>query len=256
MRPAILLVDDEERLRRLVKLYLATEYAVDEAASGQEALDRWARRRYDLIILDLMLPDVDGWEVCKQIRIPTARRPLGADFGRSQPRHAANGRADVPILMLTARAEVEDRVLGLELGADDYVIKPFDPRELVARVRALLRRSEGHGSDRIEPAPGLSIDIEGRRVHHHGEEVALTPKEFDLLAFLARHPGQVLTRDVLLDKVWGHEFAGETRTVDTHVKNLRDKLGLGRSEHQWIVTVWGIGYRFELPRVEIARDAL
>ncbi|QGP92896.1 Transcriptional regulatory protein SrrA [Neomoorella glycerini] len=220
----ILVVDDEAGLRQLVRLYLEKEgMVVAEAATGRQALEKLQQDKYDLLILDLMMPDGDGWSVCRAVR----------------------QQMDLPIIMLTARGEEMDRLLGFELGADDYVIKPFSPRELVARVKALLRRA-GAGLQRGEQLqfPGLSIDIAGREVKVDGRTVNnLTPKEFDLLLFLARHPGQVMSREKILEKVWGYDFYGDLRTVDTHIKNLREKLG---RERGFITTVWGVGYKFEV----------
>ncbi|CEP69538.1 Signal transduction response regulator, receiver domain [Moorella glycerini] len=220
----ILVADDEAGLRQLVRLYLEKEgMVVAEAATGRQALEKLQQDKYDLLILDLMMPDGDGWSVCREVR----------------------QKMDLPIIMLTARGEEMDRLLGFELGADDYVIKPFSPRELVARVKALLRRA-GAGLQRGEELqfPGLSIDIAGREVKVDGRAVNnLTPKEFDLLLFLARHPGQVMSREKILEKVWGYDFYGDLRTVDTHIKNLREKLG---RERGFITTVWGVGYKFEV----------
>ncbi|WP_406678162.1 response regulator transcription factor [Moorella sp. ACPs] len=220
----ILVADDEAGLRQLVRLYLEKEgMEVAEAATGRQALEKLQQDKYDLLILDLMMPDGDGWSVCRAVR----------------------QKMDLPIIMLTARGEEMDRLLGFELGADDYVVKPFSPRELVARVKALLRRA-GAGLQRGEQLqfPGLSIDIAGREVKVDGRTVNnLTPKEFDLLLFLARHPGQVMSREKILEKVWGYDFYGDLRTVDTHIKNLREKLG---RERGFITTVWGVGYKFEV----------
>jgi len=224
-RHSILVVDDEERLRSLLRLYLENAgYEVTEAAAGREGLESFKVGRFDLVILDLMLPDVDGWTVCRSIR--------------------AEG--DVPIIMLTALGSESERLLGFDLGADDYVVKPFSPKELVSRVKALLRRAS-----RTEPEPGpirqgpLEIDPGTRLVKLADREVSLTPTEFELLLTLARHPRQVFSRDKLLSDVWGYDYYGDPRTVDTHVKNLREKLGAGG---RLIATVWGVGYRFEPPR--------
>ncbi|WP_258359609.1 response regulator transcription factor [Moorella sulfitireducens] len=223
-RPRILVVDDEAGLRQLVRLYLEKDgMEVAEAASGYEALEKIKQNNFDLLILDLMMPDGDGWSVARVVR----------------------SKMDLPIIMLTARGDEMDRLTGFELGADDYVVKPFSPRELVARVKALLRRTGGDGK-RGEQLhyPGLSIDITGRVVKVRERTIEnLTPKEFDLLLFLARHPGQVMSREKILEKVWGYDFYGDLRTVDTHIKNLREKLGRG---HDFITTVWGVGYKFEV----------
>lgn len=223
-RTHVLVVDDEAGLRQLVRLYLEKEgMAVTEAASGRAALEKIAQDNFDLMILDLMMPDGDGWSVAR----------------------AVCQKMDLPIIMLTARGDEMDRLTGFELGADDYVVKPFSPRELVARVKALLRRAGGDGK-RGEQLhfPGLTIDITAREVKVQGRTIEnLTPKEFDLLLFLARHPGQVMGREKILEKVWGYDFYGDLRTVDTHIKNLREKLG---REHDFITTVWGVGYKFEV----------
>lgn len=220
----ILVVDDEAGLRQLVRLYLEKEgMIVTEAASGREALEKIKENSFDLMILDLMMPDGDGWSVARVV---------------------SQG-MDLPMIMLTARGDEIDRLTGFELGADDYVVKPFSPRELVARVKALLRRTGGDGKrgDQLH-FPGLTIDIAAREVKVQGQQISnLTPKEFDLLLFLARHPGQVMGREKILEKVWGYDFYGDLRTVDTHIKNLREKLG---RERDFITTVWGVGYKFEV----------
>ena len=222
----ILVVDDEKKMIDLVRLYLEKEgFKVDEALNGQQALEMIEKAEYNLIILDLMLPVVDGWTVCKEIR----------------------KKYDIPIIMLTARGEEFDKVLGFELGADDYVVKPFSPRELVARVKALLRRFGPREPRQILEFEGLVIDPESRKVVVDGKEVALTPKEFDLLYFLAKNKEKVFTREKLLEEVWGYDFFGSLRTVDTHIKQLREKLGRSKAA-SYIVTVWGVGYKFEVGR--------
>ena len=218
----VLVVEDETSIASFVALYLKNAgYAIRAVGTGQEALDSLARERPDLIVLDLMLPDLDGIEVCKRVRQTS----------------------DVPILMLTARDEDVDKIIGLEVGADDYLTKPFNPRELVARVRAILRRSgDGAraGADGGILQHGELVLDAGRRECHVGDvEIRLAPKEFDLLWELIDHKGLVLTRDQLLERVWGYTFAGDTRTVDVHVRQLRRKLG----DAAPIVTVWGIGYK-------------
>jgi DNA-binding response OmpR family regulator len=225
----ILIVDDEPNLRHTVGYNLRRAgHEVLEAADGEAALSAARDQRPDVVILDLMLPGIDGLEVCRRLR----------------------ARDRVPILMLTARDTEVDRVVGLELGADDYLAKPFSMRELLARVKAILRRAE---LDRTAPdaipvsaieQDGLTIDLARRRVIAPTGEVALKPREFDLLAFLARHPGQVFTREQLLARVWGYDYAGDTRTVDVHVRSLRTKLGDRADTPRWIETVWGVGYRF------------
>jgi len=224
----VLVVEDESSIASFVALYLKNAgYRVQTAGTGQDALDTLSRERPDLIVLDLMLPDIDGIEVCRRVRRGS----------------------DIPILMLTARDEDVDKIIGLEVGADDYLTKPFNPRELVARVKSILRRAV---PERREPQERqlkhglLDIDAGRREVHVEGKEVQLAPKEFDLLWELLDHRGLVLTRDQLLERVWGYTFAGDTRTVDVHVRQLRRKLG----EASPIVTVWGVGYK-----VAPARDA-
>lgn len=223
MGELILVVEDEPKIREIVRAYLRRDgFSVEEAGDGEEALRKARETNPKLVILDLMLPGVDGWEVCRQIRKTS----------------------DVPIIMLTARGEEADRVAGLELGADDYVPKPFSPRELVARVKAVLRRTRpDRERERVLQYGNLVIDLASRSVLCRGREVPLTPREFDLLWFLAKSPGRVFTRESLLQQVWGYEYLGDTRTVDTHVKNLREKLG--PVEGQFIRTVWGVGYKFE-----------
>jgi two-component system alkaline phosphatase synthesis response regulator PhoP len=224
----ILVVEDESSIASFVALYLKNAgYAVRTAATGGEALESVEEDSPALIVLDLMLPDIDGIEVCRRIRATS----------------------DVPILMLTARDEDVDKIIGLEVGADDYMTKPFNPRELVARVKSILRRST---PERRLPETAvirhgdLTVDA-GRREVHVGEgEIQLAPKEFDLLWELLDHRGLVLTRDQLLERVWGYTFAGDTRTVDVHVRQIRRKLG----EDSPIVTVWGVGYK-----VSPAKDA-
>jgi DNA-binding response OmpR family regulator len=217
----ILVVEDESSIASFVSLYLKNAgYSVRTAATGTEALSQAATGDASLIILDLMLPDIDGIEVCRRIRKTS----------------------DVPILMLTARDEDVDKIIGLEVGADDYLTKPFNPRELVARVKSILRRATPERRQ-VESAQlrhgDLMIDAGRREVRVGEQEVQLAPKEFDLLWELLDHKGLVLTRDQLLERVWGYTFAGDTRTVDVHVRQLRRKLG----DASPIVTVWGVGYK-------------
>ncbi len=217
----VLVVEDEASIASFVSLYLKNAgYGVRTAATGAEALAHAAAEPPALMILDLMLPDMDGIEVCQRIR-----------------QHSA-----VPILMLTARDEDVDKIVGLEVGADDYLTKPFNPRELVARVKSILRRASPvrAEAEKAQIQHGdLHVDAGRREVRVRGEEVQLAPKEFDLLWELLDHRGLVLTRDQLLERVWGYTFAGDTRTVDVHVRQLRRKLG----EASPIVTVWGVGYK-------------
>ncbi|TLM98084.1 MAG: response regulator transcription factor [Actinobacteria bacterium] len=225
----ILLVEDEKTIRDAVAAYLEREgYWVTTAADGEAALDQFGRHRYDLIVLDLMLPKVSGEQVCRTIR---------------------DG-SDVPIIMLTAKGELEDRVAGLELGADDYLVKPFSPRELVARVRALLRRAhvaEEPLRDRLAYGD-LEVDVAGHKAFLRGEELDLTASEFKLLTTLARFPGRVYSRMELVEKVLGYDFEGYERTIDSHVKNLRAKLDDDPRDPTFIYTVHGVGYRFEAPK--------
>jgi len=217
----VLVVEDEPSIASFVALYLKNAgYQVRTAASGAEAIQHLANGDTSLVILDLMLPDVDGVELCRRVR----------------------QRSDVPILMLTARDEDVDKIIGLEVGADDYMTKPFNPRELVARVKSILRRAAPERKE-VESAQlrhgDLVIDAGRREVRVGDREVQLAPKEFDLLWELLDHRGLVLTRDQLLERVWGYTFAGDTRTVDVHVRQLRRKLG----DASPIVTVWGVGYK-------------
>lgn len=234
--PKILIVDDEDRIRRLVRMYLERNALdVEEAEDGQVALDLALENHYDLIILDLMLPSLDGRDICSQLR--------------------QQGK-DVPIIMLTASGDEMNRIHGFELGADDYVVKPFSPRELVMRVKALLKRSMAVTQGEKEtPASmssvltfrGLTINLDSRRVVCEGEEVSLTPKEYELLVYLAQRPEKVFSREELLRDVWNYQFYGDQRTVDTHIKRLREKLGKASERAaSMIVTVWGVGYKFEV----------
>jgi two-component system response regulator ResD len=220
-------VDDDPHIRELCRLYLRhAGYQTTEAGDGREAIDRVDREAFDLVVLDLMLPEIDGFDVLAHIR----------------------DRDDwLPVVMLTAMGDEEDRILGLEMGADDYMIKPFSPKELVARVKAVLRRAVAGpppGASRIRH-PGLLIDMEERVVQAGEDRLALTPREFDLLCFLARHPKQIFSRDHLLDRVWGLDFEGDNRTVDVHVTRLRQKLLASSSPYEYLDTVWGRGYRFQ-----------
>ena len=224
----ILLVEDEKAIRDAVAAYLEREnYWVTSVADGQEALDEFEKRSFDLVVLDLMLPRVSGERVCKVIR----------------------DSSDIPIIMLTAKGEVEDRIVGLELGADDYLVKPFSPRELVARVRALLRRAHIDSDPQREVLTfgDLVIDISGHKVMVDGKEVDLTASEFKLLTTLSRYPGRVYSRMELVEKVLGYDFEGYERTIDSHIKNLRAKIGDDPRNPKWLYTVHGIGYRFEDP---------
>jgi DNA-binding response OmpR family regulator len=218
---SVLVVEDESSIASFVALYLKNAgYTVKTAATGGEALKQIGADQPSLIVLDLNLPDIDGIEVCRRIRKS----------------------ADIPIIMLTARDEDVDKIIGLEVGADDYLTKPFNPRELVARVKSVLRRAAPDRKN-LESAQiqhgDLAVDAGRREVHVGDQEIQLAPKEFDLLWELLDHRGLVLTRDQLLERVWGYTFAGDTRTVDVHVRQLRRKLG----DASPIVTVWGVGYK-------------
>ncbi len=219
---SILIVDDEAHIRDLVRLYLEKEgYQVQAATNGAEALAQVRQSPPALVVLDLMMPEMDGWEVCRHLRAA----------------------GNLPILMLTARDDDIDKIVGLEMGADDYLTKPFNPRELVARVRAILRRSTSAASaapGKIRQLGDLTIDPASREALLRGERLNLRAKEFDLLLTLMDHVNIVLSRDQLLDLVWGYEFYGQTRTVDVHVAHLREKLGDSRVQ---IETVWGMGYK-------------
>jgi len=221
----ILVVDDDHHIAELITLYLNKDgYETKTAYAGRKAVDEFARFSPHLVILDLMLPEMDGYQVCTEIRKISA----------------------VPIIMLTAKGETFDKVLGLELGADDYIVKPFEPKELVARVKAVLRRYEKKDSapQKQIVVPNMTINQSTYTVNYHGVHLELPPKEFELLYFLASHPNQVFTREQLLDKIWGYEFMGDTRTVDVHIKRIREKISY---EDIWnIKTVWGVGYKFEM----------
>jgi two-component system, OmpR family, response regulator ResD len=229
--PRILVVDDEERIRRLVRMYLERSgFEVVEAEDGRTAVELVFSEPFSLIILDLMLPEMDGRDVCTQIR-----------------QHY-----EVPIMMLTAAGDEMNRIHGFELGADDYVVKPFSPRELVMRVKALLKRAgepEFVKADmqQVLSFPDLVIHIDARRVEVGGQEISLTPKEFDLLVYMSQRPDKVFSREELLRDVWNYQFYGDQRTVDTHIKRLREKLGQASERvSSFIVTVWGVGYKFEV----------
>jgi DNA-binding response OmpR family regulator len=236
MAHKILIIEDEEGIIHLLNLYLKDAgYDVVIARDGADGLALHAREHPDLVVLDIMLPAVDGMEVCRRMR----------------------SWSKTPILMLTARGGEEDRIAGLELGADDYLVKPFSPRELVSRVRAILRRSMSGKSAEGDSTPAMSgneavlrfsslrIDVPARRVEVDGSEVALTPTEFDLLSLLASAPGRVFTREILMNKVWGYDYLGDGHTIDVHISALRKKLE-AHTEYRYITTVWRVGYRFEV----------
>lgn len=239
---SILVVDDEATIREVIRRYLERDgFVVREAADGYAALDALAEALPDLIVLDLMLPGIDGLTLTRQIRTPKPASKNPAERETREARHR------VPIVMLTARGETSDRIRGLDTGADDYLAKPFSPQELVSRIRAVLRRA----GETTEPAGqaqtlgGLSIDPAARAVSVDGQAVALTAKEFDLLWFLARHPRQVFSRSQLLDSVWGQEFYGDAATVTVHIRRLREKIEADASTPRYVVTVWGVGYKFD-----------
>ena len=231
----ILIVDDDTNIAELISLYLTKEcFSTKIVNDGEEALEEFSSYNPDLILLDLMLPGIDGYGVCREIRKTST----------------------VPIIMLSAKGEIFDKVLGLELGADDYIIKPFDSKELVARVKAVLRRFVNGGASQAETPvisdaeanksvsyPDLTVNLTNFSVEYRGKSLDMPPKELELLYFLASHPNQVFTREQLLDRIWGYEYIGDTRTVDVHIKRLREKI---KDHPHWsLSTVWGIGYKFE-----------
>lgn len=230
VKQKILIVDDDNNIAELISLYLTKEcYDTKIVNDGEQALIAFEHYKPNMLLLDLMLPGIDGYQVCREIR----------------------AKSDVPIIMLSAKGEVFDKVLGLELGADDYILKPFDSKELVARVKAVLRRfqpakPEAYASVDIKCVeyPGLIVNLSNYSVTYDGQQIDMPPKELELLYFLASSPNQVCTREQLLDNIWGYEYVGDTRTVDVHVKRLREKI---KDKPTWrIATVWGIGYKFEV----------
>ena len=230
VKQKILIVDDDNNIAELISLYLTKEcYDTKIVNDGEQALIAFEHYKPNMLLLDLMLPGIDGYQVCREIR----------------------AKSDVPIIMLSAKGEVFDKVLGLELGADDYILKPFDSKELVARVKAVLRRfqpakPEAYASVDIKCVeyPGLIVNLSNYSVTYDGQQIDMPPKELELLYFLASSPKQVFTREQLLDNIWGYEYVGDTRTVDVHVKRLREKI---KDKPTWrIATVWGIGYKFEV----------
>lgn len=230
VKQKILIVDDDNNIAELISLYLTKEcYDTKIVNDGEQALIAFEHYKPNMLLLDLMLPGIDGYQVCREIR----------------------AKSDVPIIMLSAKGEVFDKVLGLELGADDYILKPFDSKELLARVKAVLRRfqpakPEAYASVDIKCVeyPGLIVNLSNYSVTYDGQQIDMPPKELELLYFLASSPNQVFTREQLLDNIWGYEYVGDTRTVDVHVKRLREKI---KDKPTWrIATVWGIGYKFEV----------
>ena len=225
----ILIVDDDANIAELISLYLTKEcYDTKTVGDGESALEAFHSYAPDLILLDLMLPGIDGYQVCREVRASS----------------------QTPIIMLSAKGEIFDKVLGLELGADDYMEKPFDSKELVARVRAVLRRSrpaapaQDAEADKIVRYPDLTINLTNYSVTCRGQALDMPPKEIELLYFLASSPNRVFTREQLLDHIWGYEYIGDTRTVDVHIKRIREKTG--DSDSWRIATIWGIGYKFEV----------
>ncbi|HIV18787.1 MAG TPA: response regulator transcription factor [Candidatus Merdivicinus intestinigallinarum] len=219
----ILVVDDEEQIRNIIKKYAAFEgYQVSEAVDGMEAVEICKQKKFDLIIMDVMMPELDGFSACREIRKTS----------------------DTPVLMLSARGEEYDRIHGFEIGVDDYVVKPFSPRELMMRVQAILKRSRpaAENNREVYQFEGLTVDMTGRIVTVDGQKAELSPKEYDLLFYLVRNRGIALSRETLITNVWGYDFYGDDRTLDTHIKLLRKSLGV---YSKFIVTLRGVGYRFE-----------
>ena len=237
MDKKILIVDDDKNICKLLRLYLEKEgYETRIAYDGEAAYTLFEDWAPDLVLLDIMMPKQDGWETCRKIRAVS----------------------DMPIIMLTAKGDTFDKVLGLELGADDYIVKPFETKEVVARIKAVLRRS-GAGTKEEQATPAkvieyenLSLDLDRYELKVSGKTVEAPPKEMELLYFLASHPGRVFTRDQLLDEVWGFEYYGDSRTIDVHIKRLREKLD--EASEKWILkTVWGVGYKFEVKEEALPR---
>ncbi len=220
----ILVVDDEENIRTLIRKYAEFEgYIVDEAADGMQAIEKCRSQTYSLIIMDIMMPFLDGFSACKEIRKT----------------------ADTPVIMLSARGEEYDKIHGFEVGVDDYVVKPFSPKELMMRVAAVIKRTSGaqnNAKNDVFEKEGLCVDFTARRVTIDGKTIEMTPKEYDLLFYLVKNRGIALTREKLISDVWGYDFYGDDRTLDTHIKLLRRSLG---PYSHWIVTLRGVGYRFE-----------
>ena len=219
----VLIVDDEAGIRDIIKEYLEfEEFGFDEAGDGLEAIEKLRKTTFDAVVLDIMMPKVDGFTALREIR----------KFSQ------------VPVIMLSARGEEYDKLFGFELGVDDYVTKPFSPKELVARIKSIIKRANPEpSSDGIITVAGIEIDENGRKVLIDGKTISLTPKEFDILLFMVKNKNVVLSREKILEKLWGYEFFGDDRTVDTHIKMLRDSIGPYRD---FIQTVWGIGYKFEV----------
>jgi two-component system response regulator ResD len=223
MKASVLIVDDETRMLELLSMILKPEFSVTVTSCGREALRLSRSNSFDLCLLDIMMPGMEGRELLRQLR---------------------KEKTDLPVIFLSARSDLEDRVEGLELGADDYITKPFEPMELVARIHTVLRRTRKRSQKQEGLAKGLQIDWERREVWYDGEEIKLTPIEFHLLRTLAQHPKQAFSREQLLEKVWGFDYYGDARTVDTHIKNLRTKLRQAGLQEEVIQTVWGFGYKW------------
>jgi len=221
----ILVIDDDVKICEVIKLYLEKEgFEVVVAHNGMDGISVFKNEMPDLVILDIMLPKKDGYEVCRELRKIS----------------------NIPIIMLTAKGETFDKVLGLELGADDYIVKPFDPKELIARIKAVLRRTQGEVNDeKVVVYPNLTVNLTTYEVKLEDKVIDMPPKEIELLYFLASHPNKVFTREQLLDHIWGYNFVGDTRTVDVHIKRIREKIE--KDKYPWkIKTVWGVGYKFEI----------
>jgi two-component system, OmpR family, response regulator ResD len=225
MMNKILIVDDEREMRLLLRIYLQQEnFFIEEASNGKDAYEKILKNEYDLMILDVMMPLMDGWETIEQVRKIS----------------------DIPIILLTAKGTVEDKVIGLTAGADDYLVKPFDEAELIVRVKALLRRTQkGNEKDKILKFKGIIINESARIVIYEDSPIHLTQTEFDLLKELVQHKGKALSREQLVELVWGIDFMGDDRTIDSHIKNLREKLSASGIDKTLIKTVWGIGYKVE-----------
>ena len=225
----ILIVDDDVNICELLRLYLEKEgFSTEVVNNGLDAVNTFAEVNPDLVLLDIMLPGLDGWQICREIRKTS----------------------QTPIIMLTAKGEIFDKVLGLELGADDYIVKPFDPKELIARIKAVLRRFESTENYEKEIVfPNLKINLTTYELVLGGKVIDIPPKELELLYFLASHPNRVFTRDQLLDEVWGYDYFGDSRTVDVHVKRLREKLE-GYDGIWQLKTVWRVGYKFEVAKAQ------
>lgn len=226
-RNTVLIVDDEINICEVIRLYVEKEgFASVIAHDGADAIEKFKQTKPDIVLLDIMLPIKDGWQVCREIR----------------------AMGNTPIIMITAKGETFDKVLGLELGADDYIVKPFEPKELIARIKAVLRRFEGQPSSADDNSDlefeGLRISRETYEVYLDDKKIEMPPKEFELLYFLAKNKNKVYTRDQLLDEIWGYEFFGDSRTVDVHIKRIREKLESENKNWQ-LKTVWGVGYKFE-----------